>query len=228
VLFEDATIQIGVKMECSAHQARLALYFGNKTAAPFTAFTTQLSPCPALAIQAAPCAATHNPKSQQQQMFNVECLGPFGDNGPQLAIRFAGGATPMPLVVRLPLAPSKFVQQLKVDGPEFFRRWKVLEGKEQQQIFKLAAVPIPDPTAEKVAAGLRMALLRGVDPNPANFVAAGWLAVKGSPPQSDGASVLMRLEVNASAGMCRASVRTSSPEATASIMQLVMSQLVAR
>ena len=44
---------------------------------------------------------------------------------------------------------------------------------------------------ERVAgAGLKMAVLRGVDPNSANHVIAGWLLSKGSPqPQSDAASV---------------------------------------
>jgi len=34
VLFEDATVQIGVKMEFQGHQGRLGLFFGNKTQAP--------------------------------------------------------------------------------------------------------------------------------------------------------------------------------------------------
>ena len=51
------------------------------------------------------------------------------------------------------------------------------------------------PQVERVCAGgMKMAVLRGVDPNTANYVVAGWMAVKGGAPQSDTASVLMRLE----------------------------------
>jgi hypothetical protein len=35
VLYEDAVIQIGVKTECRSNLARLALFYGNKTAYPF-------------------------------------------------------------------------------------------------------------------------------------------------------------------------------------------------
>ena len=73
-----------------------------------------------------------------------------------------------------------------------------------------------------------MAVLRGVDPNVANHVLAGWLVSKGGgAPQGDAASVLMRLEINAAAGMCRASVRAASAELCASVAALVASQLAA-
>uniref|UniRef100_A0A7S4F9F0 AP-2 complex subunit alpha n=1 Tax=Chrysotila carterae TaxID=13221 RepID=A0A7S4F9F0_CHRCT len=225
VLFEDATLQIGIKMEFNGHQGRMAVYFGNKCPAPLMSFGTQLSPCAALAIQASPVAATLNPRSQQQLLLNIECLDAFGE-GPQLAVRFMGGSTPQPLVVPLPIIATKFVAPLRVEGADFFRRWKTLDGKEQQQIFKLTAMPLAEALVERVVgAGLRMALLKGVDPNPANFVASGWLVTKGAPPQGDSSSVLMRLEVNAQAAMCRASVRASSPAIVATVMKLVLSQL---
>eukprot|EP00965_Chrysotila_dentata_P220960 6192106-Pleurochrysis_carterae.AAC.2 len=88
VLFEDATLQIGIKMEFNGHQGRMAVYFGNKCPAPLMSFGTQLSPCAALAIQASPVAATLNPRSQQQLLLNIECLDAFGE-GPQLAVRAA-------------------------------------------------------------------------------------------------------------------------------------------
>mmetsp|Transcript_40767 Transcript_40767/g.67711 ORF Transcript_40767/g.67711 Transcript_40767/m.67711 type:complete len:987 (-) Transcript_40767:172-3132(-) len=223
VLFEDATIQIGVKMEFQGHQGRLALFFGNKTAAPISSLATQLSPCPGVTIQASPLADTLQPRSQQQQLFNIECVAPFGD-GPQLAVRFMGGPTPP--VLRLPLVASKFMQPLRVDGNEFFRRWKVFDGKELQQIFKLSSVPLPEAAVDKVVCtGMHMALLKGVDPNAANYVLAGWLATKGCGAQADDASVLMRLEVNSAAGMCRASMRASSGELVSLLTKLVIAQL---
>ena len=35
VLYENDTIQIGVKTECRANLARMALFYGNKTSFPF-------------------------------------------------------------------------------------------------------------------------------------------------------------------------------------------------
>eukprot|EP00967_Tisochrysis_lutea_P114773 scaffold183272_cov30-Tisochrysis_lutea.AAC.1 len=44
VLFEDATIQIGVKMEFQGHQGRLGLFFGNKTQFPLMYASPQRVP----------------------------------------------------------------------------------------------------------------------------------------------------------------------------------------
>ena len=73
--------------------------------------------------------------------------------------------------------------------------------------------------------GLKLAVLGGVDPNPDNFVAAGWLATKGCTPQGDAESVLLRLEVNAAAGVCRISVRSGSNELNTSLSKLIIGQL---
>ena len=35
VLYENDTIQIGIKTECRANLARMALFYGNKTSFPF-------------------------------------------------------------------------------------------------------------------------------------------------------------------------------------------------
>jgi AP-2 complex subunit alpha len=229
VLHEDANVQVGVKMEFSKHQGKMAIYFGNKTAGPFGSFATQLSPSSALAIQASQVANAVNPRAQVQQMFMIECGAAYGD-APQIAVRFipAGGA-PVQLVLRLPLPPSKFIQPLVADAGEFFRRWKVFDGKEAQQIFKLASVPLPEPMVDKVLSqGMKLALLKGVDPNPDNFVASGWLATKGCTPQGDAESVLLRLEVNAAAGVCRISVRSGNGELCASLSKLIIGQLGAQ
>ena len=76
-----------------------------------------------------------------------------------------------------------------------------------------------------VGAGLKLALLKGVDPNPANFVASAWLAAKGVSPQADGASLLARLEVNAQAAMVRVSVRSASDALNGAVAKSIATQL---
>merc|ERR1719231_1906552 len=103
-------------------------------------------------------------------MVLIECGGPYADP-PQVAIRFVGPAGPTQLVLPLPLPPTKFNQPLQVDGAEFMRRWKGLEGKEAQAVFKLKSAPLSMETVEQVVGGgLKFAVLKGVDPNPNNFV----------------------------------------------------------
>jgi len=212
-------------MEFQGFQGRMALYFGNKTASPLVSVATQYSPSPALNIGPSPMPAMVNPRAQGQQMLTIECGGPYGEPV-QLALRFGTAAGQQQMVLPLPLPPTKFVQPLNVDGAEFFRRWKGLEGKEKQEVFKLGSNPL---NASKVEAalggGMHFALLKGVDPNSANYVLAGWLATKGGQPQADAASVLARVEINAAAGMCRLSVRTSEAGLTEAVAKLAQSQL---
>ena len=92
-----------------------------------------------------------------------------------------------------------------------------------QPVFKLAAVPLPEATVERVMgdAGLNFAILKGVDPNPANFVCAGKVALAA---QQD-ATLLVRLEVNLQAGMCRASVRSPVEAMHQAVANMVAAQL---
>lgn len=225
VLHEDAAIQVGVKMEFRGHQGRLAVYLGNKTVAALTAISTEVSPCSALALDSSAVTSTVQPGAQTQQLFNVECTAFYGE-APQLSLQFAAaGGSVQHVRLQLPLVPTKFLQPLEATGPEFFRRWKLLDGKELQQIFKLPATPLADKKVEEVlCAGLHFALLKGVDAA-TNYVASGWLATKGVAPQSDAASVLLRLEINAQAGMCRFSARSDSADLNALLHRLVVGQL---
>ena len=77
------------------------------------------------------------------------------------------------------------------------------------------ALPFPSPLYASSA---------GVDAA-TNYVASGWLATKGVSPQSDAASVLLRLEINAQAGMCRFSARSDSADLNALLHRLVVGQL---
>tara|TARA_B110001452_G_scaffold152543_1_gene126908 strand:- start:441 stop:671 length:231 start_codon:yes stop_codon:yes gene_type:complete len=72
---------------------------------------------------------------------------------------------------------------------------------------------------------MRFALLRGVDPNPSNIVASGWLATKACTPSGDAESVLLRLEVNAAAAVCRISMRSDSAELNTHLSKLIVENL---
>ena len=94
----------------------------------------------------------NNPAITTSQNFLIECNAPFGD-GPQVKVSFMGGSGPAQIVARLPLNPSKFFAPLVTDGGDFFRRWKLFEGKELQKIFKLKTAPLAEPEVERVCAG---------------------------------------------------------------------------
>jgi len=293
VLFEDATLQIGVKMEFNGHQGRMALFFGNKGQFPLQQLATVLSPCPQLAIQVSPLPSTLQPRQQLSQNFLIECNAPFGD-GPQVKVSFMGGSGPAQIVARLPLNPSKFFAPLVTDGGDFFRRWKLFEGKELQKIFKLKTAPLAEPEVERVCAGRDTsrtrprhvrdmspsggARLRGRDEDggaarrrpehgklrgrrvdgrqgrrAAERHGVGAHAARGAaplpaapPPPPPPAWPLLprppsclrnpptlplphppRAQVNAAAGMCRASVRASDAGLATAVAQIVQSHLAA-
>ena len=150
-------------MEFRGHQGRLAVYLGNKTVAALTAISTEVSPCSALALESSAVTSTVQPGAQTQQLFNVECTAFYGE-APQLSLQFAAaGGSVQHVRLQLPLVPTKFLQPLEATGPEFFRRWKLLDGKELQQIFKLPATPLADKKVEEIlCAGLHFALLKGL------------------------------------------------------------------
>jgi len=100
--------------------------------------------------------------------------------------------------------PAGVLSPLPLDGADFFRRWGSLAAHEKQQTFSMAATPNFGQTAHQVLAGLGLAVLPGLDPNPNNFVAAG--AMHGGDPTG----VLVRLEVRIDVGMARASLRSTA------------------
>ena len=90
----------------------------------------------------------------------------------------------------------------------------------------LLQVDLERPIVEQVlGGGLKFALLMGVDPNPANYVAAGALATKSGTIQADDLSLLCRLEVSVQTKMCRVSVRACSVSISAAVSRIIATNL---
>ena len=81
VLYENDVVQIGVKTECKSNLARLALFYGNKTANPFINFQPIVTCSPelqrSLSIQVKTVDSTVEAGAQFQQMVNLECVEDF-------------------------------------------------------------------------------------------------------------------------------------------------------
>lgn len=81
VIYEDSVIQIGYKLEAKTHLARLILFYGNKTKAPFQNFQTLVT-CPndlavQLLTQVKPIDPTINSADQVQQVVHFVCVNDF-------------------------------------------------------------------------------------------------------------------------------------------------------
>ncbi|KHN85278.1 AP-2 complex subunit alpha-2 [Toxocara canis] len=91
VLYEDAVIQIGYKLETRANLARLGMFYGNKTNVSFTEFYPSVS-CPGalssqLIVQCKPVDSLITGGSQVQQLVNFVCEHEFSKN-PLLHLAF--------------------------------------------------------------------------------------------------------------------------------------------
>jgi len=139
ILYEDDTIQIGVKSEYHAALGRLALFFGNKLDTsladvrmtieyPNSVTQTGLD----IRFHDAPVTEIKG-KAQVQEMLHVECKGFFSDP-PVLRMTYevASGVEShgkRTLVLRLPVFLTRFVEGVTLEQGPFFERWKIIGGE---------------------------------------------------------------------------------------------------
>lgn len=168
--------------------------------------------------------------TQGQQMLNIECTAPFCDP-PTLTINFqrtdSGATAPVAITLKLPIVCTKFLKPLQLDTNQFFGAWKKIEGepKESQNVFKLSQAP--GMHIDKLLSDLHFAVLKGIDPNAANYVAAGTMEAKGV-PASEAMAAMVRMEINAQMLMCRLTVRTYQPDWTTAITHLLKTNMAAK
>ncbi|EMD42056.1 hypothetical protein CERSUDRAFT_110602 [Gelatoporia subvermispora B] len=229
VLYEDVQIQIGVKSRYHGHLGQLAIYIGNKMSAPLTSFTTTIHAEEPDALSAtfekiAPSMIA--PRTQTQQLLQIECKKPF-KKPPVLVVSFLAGAH-QTLALRLPIVITKFIEHVKLGQADFFERWRLIGGppREAQSVFPIeldAAGHIDLGRQRQVVSGFSLNVLDGIDPNPSNIVAAGILHMS-----TDGkVGCLLRLEPNREVKRCRITVRSTSEDVAAETQKLIQKPLSA-
>ncbi len=220
VLYEDATVQIGLKSTFEGGVGTLSWYHGNKPAVPLSAYSFDLVPNSAIAI-GAPAAAptTLDGASQSVQTWaNVTALAPFAE-APLIAVRVGADA----FSLRSPLVPTKFCTPLAVGQAPFFAEWAKYEAGAlaYQQVLQ-AGRAVSREFCLLLIGAARLADCPGVDPNAANLVAAGqFVSAAGR------LAVLVRIEPSVQAKAYRLSVRTPNGELTRGIAAMLAAHLTA-
>ncbi|XP_059207791.1 AP-2 complex subunit alpha-2-like isoform X1 [Centropristis striata] len=223
VLFENQLMQIGLKSEYRQNLGRMYVFYGNKTSTQFLSFTTSVASSDTLKSQLNVHPKAVDPTveggAQLQQILNIECVSDFID-APVLNIQFRYGGSVQNFAVKLPVMLNKFFQPTEMTSQDFFQRWKQLglPQQEVQKIFKAQHSMDKDVTNAKIL-GFGVALLDGVDPNPANFVGAGVIHTK-----STQVGCLLRLEPNTQAQMYRLTLRTSRESVSQRLCDLLSEQ----
>uniref|UniRef100_A0A669DBB0 AP-2 complex subunit alpha n=1 Tax=Oreochromis niloticus TaxID=8128 RepID=A0A669DBB0_ORENI len=224
VIYENQLLQIGLKSEYRQNLGRMYVFYGNKTSTQFLSFSSSVSSSDEGSLR----GLNIHPKAvdpvieggaQMQQILNIECVSDFSD-APVLNIQFRYGGALQNIAVKLPVMLNKFFQPTEMTSQDFFQRWKQLGAPQQevQKIFK-AKHSMDTEVAKAKILGFGVALLDGVDPNPANFVGAGVVHTK-----STQVGCLLRLEPNMQAQMYRLTLRTSRDSVSQRLCELLSEQ----
>ncbi|KAM6942658.1 AP-2 complex subunit alpha-2-like isoform 2-T2 [Xenentodon cancila] len=235
VIYESQLLQIGLKSEYRQNLGRMYVFFGNKTSTQFLSFSSSVSSNDILKthilctfekllksnlnVHAKAVEPIIEGGAQVQQIINIECVSDFSD-APVLNIQFRYGGALQNITVKLPVMLNKFFQPTEMMSQDFFQRWKQLGAPQQevQNIFKAKHPMDIDVTKAKLL-GFGIALLDGVDPNPANFVGAGVIHTRNTQ-----VGCLLRLEPNAQAQMYRLTLRTSKDSVSQRLGELLSEQ----
>jgi AP-2 complex subunit alpha len=134
VLFEDDTIQIGVKSEYHGALGRLALFFGNKVSTTISDIKMGIE-YPNETTESGVSARFHDEpvgeiggRAQIQEMIHVECKDVFSDP-PVLRMTYEFAGSLRTLVLRLPIFLTRFIEGVTLEAGPFFERWKVIGGE---------------------------------------------------------------------------------------------------
>lgn len=134
VLFEDETIQIGIKAKFTGlGEGVLGVYFGNKTSGVLQNFQVRYSmdTCgPNLHLTIAPVPSQLGPKNQVCQRVSAQLTGAFTECPKMVVSYLLPDNTPRTIPLKLPVTVNKFMQVRDLSSEEFFSNWR-------QQMFLL-------------------------------------------------------------------------------------------
>jgi AP-2 complex subunit alpha len=177
VLYEDASLQIGVKSTFADGRGQLTLFLGNKTAAPLTGFACRVvTSVDGVAIGTHGSAPAQLPPQTQTQLplTGISASSPFAD-APLLAVRYANNnnnsSSSTSFSLRTPLVPTKFCAPVDIDAARFFTLWAQLDSAATaHQAVLQAGKPVSIEFCRLLLGAARLASLNSVDPNTVHVV----------------------------------------------------------
>eukprot|EP00668_Euglena_longa_P034438 GGOE01044249.1.p1 GENE.GGOE01044249.1~~GGOE01044249.1.p1 ORF type:complete len:1043 (+),score=273.23 GGOE01044249.1:467-3130(+) len=221
VVFEDANLQVGVKLEFHGPNGRATVFFGNKSVA--SQVTGLASNCVSSgagarihANQVAPMVA---PKQQVQQLINMECVDLF-DQAPKMELAFECEGQRFKFSLDFPLVVVKFIEPYKITKDQFFNAWRntpCTPNPPEPVVFTTSKPIDVEANAAGLALGFRLHILRAVDNNNDNMVGCGQWISKSQPP----VPVLVNVEANLAASAIRLTVKTPNPALAKALQPLL-------
>jgi AP-2 complex subunit alpha len=220
VLYEDETLQLGIKADYSGFNGRLALFIGNKSNLPLKEFLCNIGQQPQLQTILTNPINQVSAGAQVQLMIETTALG-IPVDAPQLLISYqSNGVVSLP-VLKLPIAMNKFTEPILMGSSDFFGRWKQIGGppKESQEVLKVQS-PIATQDLRLAMSACNIGVLDGVDPNPNNITLACVINTK-----AGRLGCLGRIEANVEQKMYRLTIRSTSEVAAVSLKEYLKERM---
>jgi AP-2 complex subunit alpha len=223
VLFDNQYLQIGLKSQYTKGAGRVMLYYGNVTPMPLTQFRAVVASVDFVRTDAQPVKDRIEPKEQLAQMFQFISMKPYHDSL-TLSIEFVANGAPVRFSLALPIVPSKFTEPRSISAAEYIHRWKQITDADQSYCAVFASNKTIDVAfvTNVLKLGIHLQVLSGVDPNPANIIAAGTFFADQNKRELH---VYARLETNVDAGVFRLSARADDRLLTASFASSIVQAL---
>eukprot|EP01069_Polyplicarium_translucidae_P008903 Polyplicarium_translucidae@DN3270_c0_g1_i6.p1 len=233
VLFEDETLQVGVKAQFDGLHASIDFFYGNLRHCVLASFavTFHFEDQDNLGMQVQPLPSSLGPKEQLCQTVAFSCGGPF-EGCPLMRIQYLlPDNSPRSTVVLCPVAVSKFMEGRELGKRELISLWgnEHFVLKEASKIINLnsevssALVHV----ARHFQLGGALLLHHGIDSKPDNMVAVGAFPPSKADPNITLSLVIVRLEIGCGRfrGKARLSARSDSAVLSQSICALLGTQL---
>lgn len=157
ILFEDASVMVGVQAQFNGSAGRMMLHFRNRAAVPLTAFKVRIPPQAQLKVELKDEVPSVIGVGEAIKVpVTLECMQPFQDP-PALQVSFlsvpgTGHAYPL----RLPVAVASFVEDVAMGPADFEGRWMMLTGEPRERSFSVpSSGPVSAEGARQLLASLR-------------------------------------------------------------------------
>ena len=174
ILFEDSTLQIGLKAEYRNHIGKLAIFLGNKDPATLNNVHLSIHKVDGIlnlkSVQSIPNVIPGS--CQFHQLYDLECLTSFQEF-PVFYLEYEKGSNPRTVLeLSLPIMITKFLTPASLDSNSFMSRWQQLGNSRESQIQLNASSIVDTQYLRDRISKLNWQILEGIDTNPKNITAA--------------------------------------------------------
>ena len=178
-MYQNATIQIGLAVQFRGAQARLQIFYGNKSQRPWSNFEVSFDRASELKWQIQDVNSTVAVKQQVKQKVLLICMKPLSAS-PRFTVSFKCGNEKHVYKLMFPVTVASFTTGKTMTADVFGQRWKSMSSIPiVNQTFDSNGKSISD-IMERVTADNRLGLkqAQGIDKSPNTLSCAGIFETK--------------------------------------------------